>query len=314
LKIFSSDRFELPLPDGHRFPIEKYRLLREAVEAEALVTRERLLVPAAVTDEDILRVHTVDYLARVQSGALRPREARRIGFPWSPQLVERSRRSVGGTLEAGRSALEAGCGVHLAGGTHHAFADRGEGFCVFNDVAIAVRTLQARAGVGRVAIVDCDVHQGNGTAAIFSQDPSVFTLSIHGRNNYPYRKEASDLDIELENGIEDDDYLGQLAVGISRLEERFSAEMTFFIAGVDPYAEDRYGLLGLSAAGLATRDRFVLEAFRRRGVPVAVVMGGGYARDPEKIARLHLQTVRAAVEVFGGRAEGAVSFSGIDVQ
>ncbi len=300
MKLFYADHFELPLPAGHRFPMAKYRLLREAVLASELVEASALEVPAAATDAELLRVHTPDYLRRVVSGELRPDEVRRLGFPWSPELVERSRRSVGGTLGACRSALERGCGVNLAGGTHHAFADRGEGYCVFNDAAVAARAMQAEGRAARVAIVDCDVHQGDGTAAIFNGDPSVFTLSIHGRGNYPFRKRAGDLDVGLADGTGDGEYLDALAAALGRLHAAGPFDLAIYLAGADPYAGDRLGRLALSREGLARRDREVFGFFRRRGTPVAVVMAGGYAPEVAEIVAIHVETVAAAVETFGG--------------
>jgi acetoin utilization deacetylase AcuC-like enzyme len=214
LQIFYTDHFVLPLPDGHRFPMEKYARLRALVDAAGLAGRDALSVPHAATDVELLRAHDRGYLQRVVDGTLAPAEMKRIGFPWTPQMVERSRRSAGATIEACRAALERGVGVNLAGGTHHAFRDRGEGYCVFNDSAVAALAMQAEGRARRVAILDCDVHQGNGTAAILAEDVSVFTFSIHGANNFPFRKESSDLDIELPDGTTDDEYLVALEDGV----------------------------------------------------------------------------------------------------
>ncbi|MEZ5330925.1 MAG: histone deacetylase [Thermoanaerobaculia bacterium] len=288
---YSSDRFVLPLPAGHRFPMEKYRLLREAVEAAGLAELEE---PAAASDEELLRVHDEDYLDRVVRGTLTASEQRRIGFPWSPALIERSRRSVGATIAAARAALADGVSVNLAGGTHHAFADRGEGFCVFHDVAVAARALQIDGSARTVLVIDCDVHQGNGTAAIFRHDPTVFTLSVHGAGNFPYRKEAGDLDIAIPDGTGDDAYLDALDGALDDAFSRCAPEAVFYVAGADAYVGDRWGRLALTAAGLAQRDLLVLSRCRRRDLPVAVVMGGGYAPDPAVIAGLHLETVRLA--------------------
>ncbi len=294
MKVFYSDRFELPLPRGHRFPMAKYRLLRIAVEESGLFSPSSLRVPAAATDEELLRVHTPAYVEGISRGTLDRQAMRRIGFPWSPELVERSRRSVGATLGAARSALDGGCGVNLAGGTHHAFADRGGGFCVFNDVAVGIRTLQAAGAIGRAVVIDCDVHQGDGTAAIFAGDPTVFTLSIHGRGNYPFRKQTSDLDVELDDGTGDAGYLRALDGALEALGGRERFDLAAFVAGADPYEGDRLGRLSLTAAGLAERDRRVLRWCRRRDLPTVVVMGGGYADNESEIAALHLATVRAA--------------------
>ena len=292
MRAFYSDTFTLPLPPEHRFPMAKYRRLREAVRARGLVAEGDLSIPPAATDEELLRVHDPGYLERVAGGTLSDRELRRIGFPWSPGLVERSRRSVGASIAAARAALEDGVACNLAGGTHHAFADRGEGFCVFNDVAVAARAMQAEGAVERVAVIDCDVHQGNGTAAIFAGDVSVFTLSIHGRDNYPFVKERSDLDLELDNGAGDSRYLQTLEVGLDgALEGR--PQLAFYIAGADPYRGDRYGRMRLTRAGLAERDRRVFARCAAVGLPVAVVMGGGYAAVAEVVS-IHLETVRGA--------------------
>ena len=299
MKIFYTDHFPLPLPEGHRFPIEKYTLLRKRIMEAKLVGPDGLCVPHAATDEEIVRVHEPGYLHRVRNGQFTPKELRRIGFPFSAQFVERSRRSCGATIEACRAALNDGIAAQLAGGTHHAFRDRGEGYCVFNDSAIAARALQAEDLVRRVAVIDCDVHQGNGTAAIFADDPSVFTVSIHGRNNFPYHKEKSDLDVDLEDGTGDSTYLDALERGLRDSLRLARAEMAIYIAGADPYAGDRYGRLALTRAGLEARDRMVLEYCREAGIPVAVTMAGGYARPVEATVDIHFQTVKVAVEMGG---------------
>jgi acetoin utilization deacetylase AcuC-like enzyme len=305
MQVFSSDRYELPLPAGHRFPIVKYRLLREAVESSGLVAPEGVRESPRAADGDLLLIHSPTYVDELQAGSLSARAQRRLGFPLSPELVERSRRSVGGTVAACRAALTDGIGVNLAGGTHHAFRDRGEGFCVFNDAAVAARVAQRSARAESVLIFDADVHQGNGTAAVFSSDPTVVTCSLHGRRNYPYRKQESDLDIELEDGTQDGDYLSILGRALTALKARLRPDLVIYLAGVDPYRGDRWGRLALSARGLAARDRLIIEHFRRRGVPLAVVMAGGYAPDARTIARLHLQTVEVAARASrlsaGGR-------------
>ena len=295
MKVFYCDHFVLPLPPEHRFPMAKYRLLRAQVTASGLISEDDLEVPPAATDAELLRAHQPGYLQRVTTGTLDRQEVRRIGFPWSPQLVERSRRSVGGTLAACRRALQDGRAVNLAGGTHHAFADHGEGFCVLNDAAVAARALQAEGRVRRVMVIDCDVHQGNGTAAIFAQDPTVFTFSIHGRKNYPFRKQRSDLDVELEDGTLDGEYLQLLDEGLERALSSFPAELAIYLAGADPFHDDRLGRLSLSQQGLAMRDEVVFGHCQRRGLPVAVAMAGGYARRVEDTVAIHFATVRAAV-------------------
>lgn len=291
MKAFYADHFVLPLPEGHRFPMEKYRLLRERVLAAGVVAPEDLLVPHAATDEEILRVHDPEYLRRIRSGEMDRAEMRRIGFPWSPEMVERSRRSAGGTIEACRLALEEGAAVNLAGGTHHAFRDRGEGYCVFNDAAIAARALQAEGKVENVVVIDCDVHQGNGTAAIFADDPTVFTFSIHGRNNFPFHKERSDLDVELPDGTADAAYLAALEEGLEQSLRAARANLAIYVSGADPHERDRLGRLKVSREGLLARDRLVFERCRRAGLPVAVVMAGGYNVDVAETVEVHLQTV-----------------------
>jgi acetoin utilization deacetylase AcuC-like enzyme len=294
VRLYYSDRYVLPLPAGHRFPMAKYVRLRERVQAASWINGHALAEPAAADDAELATAHAPDYVARVAGGALTAAEIRRIGFPWSPQLVERSRRSAGATIAACRAALDEGCGVNLAGGTHHAFRDRGEGYCVFNDAAVAAKLLQAEGRVGRVAVIDCDVHQGNGTAAIAAGDEALFTFSIHGAKNFPFRKEASDLDIELPDGTGDRDYLEALERGLGESFARAAPQLVIYLAGADPYRDDRLGRLALSKAGLLERDRRVLEECRRRGVPVAIAMAGGYARDIDDTVDIHYATVRLA--------------------
>jgi acetoin utilization deacetylase AcuC-like enzyme len=296
VRAFYCDHFELPLPPGHRFPVTKYRLLRERVSAEETA---RLLVPAAATDRDLVRAHAPEYVASVARGELTQVEVRRIGFPWSPELVERSRRSVGGTLAAARAALDEGLAINLSGGTHHAFPDRGEGFCVFNDVAVAARAVQADGSAPRVAILDLDVHQGNGTAAIFRSDTSVFTMSVHGANNFPFHKEPGDCDLELPDGTGDDAYLDAVEQGLTAALRR-GADLAFYLAGADPFDGDRLGRLAVSKAGLAERDRLVFGACSRAGTPVATVMAGGYASDVTDTVDIHAHTVREASRRAGG--------------
>jgi acetoin utilization deacetylase AcuC-like enzyme len=296
--IYYCDHFVLPLPEGHRFPMEKYSRLRRRVEGAGLVPPHGLRVPAPAADVELLRVHDPGYVQRVVDGTLSAVEVRRIGFPWSPQLVERSRRSVGGTLGAARTALEGGVGVNLAGGTHHAFADRGEGFCVFNDVAVAVRAMQAEGRIRRAAVVDLDVHQGNGTAALFRGDDQVFTLSVHGARNYPFHKESGDLDLELEDGTGDAEYLDAVERG-TRVALASGPDLVLYVAGADPFEGDRLGRLAVTMAGLSERDRIVLDGCRRAGVPVAVVMAGGYARNVDDTVEVHFRTVERAVAPAG---------------
>ncbi len=283
--------------------MDKYRRLRERCLAEGVLGPEDLHEPPAASWSELAEVHQEEYLARVRDGLLSAQEQRRIGFPWSPEMVERSRRSAGASIAAGRAALDAaaeggwGVAVNLAGGTHHAFRAHGEGFCVFNDAAVAIRVLQRAGRIRRAATVDCDVHQGNGTAAIFAADPSVFTFSIHGAKNYPFRRERSTRDVELPDGAGDDAFFSALEVNLPATVEEFRPDLVFYLAGADPFHDDRFGRLALSKQGLAARDRLVLEICRAAGVPVAVAMAGGYARDTEDTVEIHVATVRTAVEM-----------------
>ncbi len=294
MSLYYADHFVLPLPPGHRFPMAKYARLRERLAASGAFRADDFRVPPAARDEEILRAHDADWLERVAAGALSPREIREIGFPWSPELVERSRRSSGATVAAARDALVQGWSANLAGGTHHAFRDRGEGFCVFNDAAIAARALQAEAGLARVAVIDCDVHQGNGTAAILRGDDSVFTFSIHGAHNFPFAKEASDLDIELADGTGDGEYLRELSRGLDETIERARPQLAIYLAGADPHEGDRLGRLKLTREGLARRDEMVLSRLAARAIPVAIAMAGGYGRDLEDTVAIHAATILAA--------------------
>jgi acetoin utilization deacetylase AcuC-like enzyme len=298
MKVFYSDLFVLPLPDGHRFPMKKYSMLRERVESAGICAPGELRLPHAVTDEEILRAHDPDYLEKVATGTLTRQEVRRIGFPWSERMVERSRRASGGTVGACRIALEEGLATNLAGGTHHAFADRGEGFCVLNDSAIAARALRTEGLATRVAVIDTDVHQGNGTASILHGDPHVFTFSIHGAKNYPFHKEESDLDVPLPDGTDDDAFLASLSEGLDRVLDLSDWDLAIFLAGADPFEGDKLGRLAVTKEGLAERDRMVLEACRGRDIPVAVTMAGGYAKNVEDTVDLHFQTVQRAAAIL----------------
>jgi acetoin utilization deacetylase AcuC-like enzyme len=310
MKAFYSDRFVLPLPPGHRFPMQKYYLLRERVQAE-LPDVELSEAPVA-SDSELVRVHAADYIERVATGALDPREQREIGFPWSPEMVERSRRSVGATIAACHAARQGGFAVNLAGGTHHSHASHGAGFCVFNDAAVAARALQAEArkrgeGKPQIAIVDLDVHQGNGTAAIFRDDPSVFTLSLHGTSNYPFSKETSDLDVALPDGCCDEAYIQALSEALSTMFERIEPVMLIYLAGADPHVDDRLGRLALSAEGLGKRDSLVFSAAAGRDLPVAITMAGGYGRDINVTVDIHLQTIQLAAVAFRARHESGAA-------
>lgn len=300
MQAFYADQFVLPLPPGHSFPMSKYRLLRERVEAEQGLDL-RQAVPA--TDGELALAHTPAYLSAVLEGTLSSAQQREIGFPWSEAMVARSRRSVGATIAAARAALTHGVAANLAGGTHHASADKGAGYCVFNDVAVAARLMQAQwhrthRRLLRVAVIDLDVHQGNGTAAIFADDPTVFTLSLHGAKNFPFRKERSDLDVDLPDDCGDDAYLAALDAALAELWRRHTDAppgLIFFVAGADPHEGDRLGRLKLTTAGLAERDRRVLAAARERRIPVALSMAGGYGRVIEDTVQVHLGTIRAAL-------------------
>lgn len=294
LHAWTSARYVVPLPPGHRFPIEKYERLRRRVVDEGLVPATHLHEPARVDREFLLRVHTADYVDRLARGALTAAEVRRIGFPWSPDLVERSLRAVGGTCEAVTHALHAGIAINLAGGTHHAFPTHGEGFCVFNDVAVAVRQVLETGRIRRAAIIDLDVHQGNGTHAIFADDPRVFTFSMHGGRNYPFHKVPGTLDIELDDGVGDEHYLALLADALPRVLTASSPDLVVYLAGADPHEGDRLGRLALTFDGLARRDHMVLHAAREVGIPVAITIAGGYGRDIDTTVEVHCRTVRIA--------------------
>jgi acetoin utilization deacetylase AcuC-like enzyme len=298
MRAWSSARYTVPLPDGHRFPIAKYARIRDEIVARGVLAAGAIEEPDRADRWALELVHTPRYADAVLAGTLTPAEVRRLGFPWSPDLRERSLHTVQGTLEAARDALETGLGINLAGGTHHAFADHGEGFCVFNDVAIAIRVLQREGRLGRVAIIDLDVHQGNGTARIFADDPDVFTFSMHGARNYPFRKERSALDVELEDGCQDAAYLAALDTHLGPALDAARAELVFYLGGADPYAHDRFGRLGLTVAGLLERDRRAFDAFRRRGLPAVVTMAGGYARELEDVVTIQANMVEAALVAY----------------
>jgi acetoin utilization deacetylase AcuC-like enzyme len=294
LTVWSSARYTFPLPEGHRFSVAKYAMLRDGVVAEGIVPAERVLDPEGATDEMLGLVHTAEYLHRFITGTMDAAEIRKLGFPWSPALVERSRRAVGGTLAAARHALTHGIAMNLAGGTHHAFADHGEGFCVFNDIAIAIRLLQRDGLIRRAAVIDLDVHQGNGTHAIFAGDADVYTFSMHGGKNYPFHKIPGTLDVELADGTGDEEYLAQLTGTLPRLLAAAQPDLVLYIAGADPHEGDALGRLALTFDGLARRDAYVLERCREVGIPVAITIGGGYGKRIEDTVAVHLRTVRIA--------------------
>ena len=299
MKTFYSTQLSLPLPPGHRFPMGKYAALRDRLAAECEGLRLAQAPPAS--DAELALAHAPAYVAAVAQGRLDARAQREIGFPWSEAMVERSRRSVGASIQATRVAQREGVAANLAGGTHHASAQAGSGYCVFNDIAVAARLLQAeRTGGGqqarppRIAVIDLDVHQGNGTASIFADDPSVFTLSLHGEKNFPFRKEASDLDVPLPDGCDDDTYLHALDLALDELTQRFEPGLVIYLAGADPHEGDRLGRLKLSYDGLEARDRRVFEWAWQRRVPLALTMAGGYGTDIETTLNVQLNTWRVA--------------------
>jgi acetoin utilization deacetylase AcuC-like enzyme len=317
MQAFYADQFVLPLPEGHRFPMAKYALLRERVATEPGV---RLLPAPAASDGELALAHEPRYVTAVAEGLLSAAEQREIGFPWSPRMAERARRSVGATIAAARAALEEGVAANLAGGTHHAYAFKGSGYCVFNDVAVAARLMQAETHrrarrLLRVAVIDLDVHQGNGTAAIFRDDDTVFTLSLHGARNFPFRKELSDLDVELPDGCTDAAYLEALDRALERLWAHHGAAppgLAFYLAGADPHENDRLGRLKLTAQGLAERDRRVLQACRERGVPVALSMAGGYGHDLAQMVELQFRTLQLAQRSWAAWQQARAGTAGWD--
>jgi acetoin utilization deacetylase AcuC-like enzyme len=293
LKTFYTDHFVLPLPDGHRFPMEKYSRLRDLV---GTLDQVELVEAPPVTDTQILYAHDPNYLIKIISGNLSPQEQREIGFPWSEKMVERSRRSAGATLAAAKTALKEGTAGNLAGGTHHAYRDMGSGFCVFNDSAIAARALQKEISSKlKIAIIDLDVHQGNGTASILKNDPSIFTLSIHGKNNFPFKKEESDLDVGLMDGCNDELYLKHLHHSLEYLEKHFKTDFIIYLAGADPHEGDRLGRLKISKAGMRLRDEAVFQFALNKKLPVAFSMAGGYGKEIESTVDIHLQTIKTAL-------------------
>jgi len=297
MRVFYTPRYYAEIGDNHIFPIRKFELVRDKLLAEGTLNTSEIHEPSPASVEDVLRVHTEAYVSRLREGTLTDKEIRRLGLPWSESLVQRSFYAVGGTIAAALNSLDTGYASNLAGGTHHSFSDRGEGFCVLNDVAIAIRTLRARNLITRAAIVDCDVHQGNGTATIFADDSETFTFSMHGKNNYPLFKATSNLDVELPDGTNDEEYLDALS---NSLQVVFAHEpdLVFFLAGADPFAGDKLGKLGLTIEGLRLRDTTVLRACYEREVPVTTVMSGGYGKRIEDTVEIHCNTVRSVKEVF----------------
>lgn len=294
LRLYYCDHYEIPLPPGHRFPIRKYRLLRDVLTAHGGF---QFVAAPCAEPEIIALVHDEEYVQRFLQGRLDDAVIRRIGFPWSQGLVKRTLASVGGTLAAAGDALDCGIGGGLAGGTHHAFRSEGAGFCVFNDIAVAIAALRTQRKIVRAAVVDLDVHQGDGTAKIFENDPAVMTLSVHGRNNFPFRKQTSTLDIDLPDGTTDADYLARLPAVIDHALA-FRPDIVFYQSGVDALAEDKLGRLSLTHAGLKARDELVLDACRTNGVPCVITLGGGYAEPVELTVEAHSNTFRTAAHLF----------------
>jgi acetoin utilization deacetylase AcuC-like enzyme len=311
VRAFHSDTFVLPLPAGHPFPMTKYRLLREAAESSLPGVRVTEATPAS--DGELALAHDPAWIDAVLGGTTSAAQQREIGFPWSERMVERARRSVGATIAAARTALIHGEGVaaNLAGGTHHAYAHKGSGYCVFNDVAVAARLMQAEwhrlhRQLLRVFVIDLDVHQGNGTASIFRDDPTVFTLSLHGEKNFPFRKEPSDLDVDLPDGCTDEPYLAALDAALAEAWRRQASQppgLAFYLAGADPHENDRLGRLKITAEGLAERDRRVLAALHERGIPVALSMAGGYGRELATTVAVQRRTLELAFESWQARVE-----------
>ena len=297
MQVFYTPRYYADIGQGHIFPIRKFELVRERLLAEGTLQPAEIVEPSPATLEDVLLVHTHDYVSRLCNGQLSPKEIRRLGLPWSESLVRRSFYATGGTIAAAHTALDCGFSSNLAGGTHHSFADRGEGFCVLNDVAIAIRSLRARELTQRAAIVDCDVHQGNGTATIFAADADTFTFSMHGANNYPLFKAQSTLDVELPDGTSDDEYLESLAQHLPRVFKH-EPEIVFYLAGADPYSGDKLGRLNVSIGGLRERDAYILRECYKREVPLVTVMSGGYGKDINDTIEIHCNTIRMVKEVF----------------
>jgi acetoin utilization deacetylase AcuC-like enzyme len=298
ISIFYSERYHYRLPENHRFPIDKYLLTKEQLIYQGIISESQLFEPGLASEEDILRIHTEEYWQQVKTLSLPPRMVRRIGLPNHEISVQRARNSVAGTLEASRAALQYGIGMNLAGGTHHAYPDRGEGFSTLNDIAIAIMHLLHHQQISRALIVDLDVHQGNGNAFIFQNNPAVFTFSMHGKDNYPLKKEQSDLDIALPSGTGDNDYLEILRKTLPRLIREHRPDIIFYQSGVDVLATDKLGKLSLSRNGCRKRDRSVLQLCRQNDMPIATCMGGGYSVRISDIVNAHCQTFEEAMDIF----------------
>jgi acetoin utilization deacetylase AcuC-like enzyme len=306
LKLIYDDRYDLNL-GAHVFPSQKYRLVYERLLQDAIASQEDFLKPAPASEEDILRVHSQDYLYKLKTGSLTRAEVMRMEVPYSAELIEACWLAAGGSVLSARRALEDGFSANIGGGFHHAYPDHGEGFCVIHDVAVAIRKMQADGAIERAMVVDTDVHQGNGTAAIFGGDETVFTMSIHQEHNYPYPKPPSTVDVNLPDGTGDADYLAILEKYLHRSFEEFSPQLLFYVAGADPYQEDQLGGLALTMEGLAQRDAVVLGYAQRNQVPTAVTLAGGYARKVEDTVTIHVNTVKAAIQAAQRRSMRPVS-------
>lgn len=295
-KLVYHDHYDLNL-GAHVFPSQKFRMIAEQLLREGLAAREDFLTPEPASDQDVLRVHTADWVRKLKTGTLTPLDAMKLEIPYSAEMVEAVWLAAGGTILAGKRALAEGFAANIGGGFHHAYPNHGEGFCALHDVAIGIRRLQANGVVRKAMVIDTDVHHGNGTAAIFAKDDSVFTLSIHQENNYPAYKPPSDLDLDMADRVDDEEYLGALAPAVRRSLDEFEPEIVFYVGGADPYCEDQLGGLSLTKEGLRQRDRLVFEESRKRGIPVAITLAGGYARRIEDTIRIHVNTILAACDV-----------------
>ena len=303
-RIYYSPYYYADIGEGHVFPIRKFELVRDKLLEEMTLDPEEILEPEPAAVEDLHLVHTEDYIYRLQNGELTAKEVRKLGLPWSRSLVRRSLHAISGTINAALHCLTSGIASNLAGGTHHAYPDRGEGFCVLNDVAVAIRVLQRDGLAGRFLIVDLDVHQGDGTAFIFRDSPDVFTFSMHGAKNYPLFKQTSSLDIELPDKTGNDEYLATLDHALERVRIH-DPDVIFYLAGADPYEKDKLGRLGVSIDGLRRRDEMVLRYAKEMGVPIVTTMSGGYAADIDDTVEIHCNTIRSVKTVFGDRAAAA---------
>ncbi len=299
MKVSFSPVYSIPLPERHPFPMEKFPELHRILLEEEYIRPDDVQVPYEASWDDLKLVHTPEYLNKLRQGKLSDLEQRRMGLPWSQVLVMRSRTAVSGTILATEKALDEGIAANLAGGTHHAFSDRGEGYCVLNDIAVSIRRLQKSGRIDRALVVDLDVHQGNGTASIFEDDPTVYTFSVHGERNYPIRKSKSDRDVGLPDNVGDDRYLLELKKHLPEVLEKSNPDLIFYLAGVDVVEGDRFGRINLTREGLRRRDRFVLETLKRTGIPLTLLLSGGYAKTPTLTADLHATVHREAAHVYG---------------